>query len=193
MTNLTRTACIALLIQSSTVFAAETHSEMNHSAHSMNHTSITLSEAGNDAFGTIQEVIQKLINDPDTDWKKVNIEALRKHLQDMHDMTLNVEVISQTPIPNGLKAIIRPTTQRAEQALDRVFAAHPGQLQRETGWTMQVTKSAKQYSLVITSKDSSDADKIRGLGYIGLMAYGNHHQPHHWGMATGNNPHTGHH
>lgn len=185
--------CLAILLQSSVALSADGHSEMNHHAHNLNGSASKLTEAGNDAFGTIQEVINKLNNDPNTDWAKVDIEALRQHLLDMNDMTLNVEVISQTPIRNGLQTIIKPTTARAEEALDRVFKAHPGQLQRETGWQMRVKKTDKQYTLTTTSKISAEADKIRGLGYIGLMAYGNHHQPHHWGMATGNNPHAGHH
>ena len=182
-----------LLLSSSVSYAENSHSGMDHNNHNMHQSSATLTEAGNDAFGTIQEVINKLNADPNTDWSKVNIEALRQHLLDMNDMTLHVEVVSQTSINNGLQAIITPTTKRAETALDRVFKAHPGQLQRETGWTMKVTKSAKRYTLTITTTKPSDVNKIRGLGYIGLMAYGNHHQPHHWAMATGNNPHTGHH
>lgn len=35
---------------------------------------------GQEAFGTIQEVVQILDADPTTDWSKVNIAALREHL-----------------------------------------------------------------------------------------------------------------
>ncbi len=149
-----------------------------------------LHEAGNDAFGTIQEVINQLINDPLTDWEKVNLEALRIHLLDMQDMTVNIEVISQQAIDNGMVAVVRPTTARSAKSLAKVFAAHPAQLQRETGWTMAIDLQDGQYSLTTTSTTPGDVNKIRGLGYIGLMAYGNHHQPHHWAMATGSNPHA---
>lgn len=193
MTLLKKFICLVFLIQSSAALAADGHSGMNHHAHNIDSSASQLTEAGNDVFGTLQEVIKKLNNNPDTDWAKVDIEALRQHLLDMHDMTLNVEVISQKSIRHGLQAIIKPTTARAEVALDRVFKAHPGQLQRETGWQMSVTKNGKHYTLTTTSTKPEEAIKIRGLGYIGLMAYGNHHQPHHWGMATGNNPHAGHH
>jgi len=186
--------CSALSIQTAPVFAANDHRAMmmNHE-HKTEASDTRLTEAGNDAFGTIQEVIAKLNSDPDTDWSKVNLEALRRHLQDMHDMTLNVDVISQKPISNGLEAIIKPTTTRAATALERVFQAHPMQLQRETGWSMQVVKNNGQYTLTITSEKSEDTSKIRGLGYIGLMAYGKHHQPHHWAMANDKNPHKMHH
>jgi len=185
--------CLALIISSNAVFSEnQQQTKMNLHGHKMQ-VKGSLSEAGNDAFGTVQEVIVQLNNNPNTDWKKVNIEALRRHLLDMNDMTVNVEVISQENIPNGLKAIIKATTKRAALALERVFKAHPAQLQRETGWKMTVQKQGNQYVLTIVSENSQDIDKIRGLGYIGLMAYGNHHQPHHWGIATGSNPHAGHH
>jgi len=190
MMKLTVLICSVLFIHVTFVFAADEHSAMMNHEHKTEASGRMLTEAGNDAFGTIQEVIAKLNSDPNTDWNNVNIEALRQHLLDMHDMTLNVEVISQKPISNGLEAIVRPTTDRAVFALERVFKAHPAQLKRETGWDMQVVKNSGQYTLTITSENQKDTGKIRGLGYIGLMAYGNHHQPHHWAIVVGKNPHN---
>ena len=37
--------------------------------------------------------------------------------------------------------------------LDRVLAAHPGQLERETGWKMSVTKKRNTYDLVVMGDD----------------------------------------
>jgi len=47
----------------------------------------------------------------------------------------------------------------------------------------------QNYIITATTAKENEIDKVRGLGYIGLMAYGAHHQPHHWMMATGKNPH----
>jgi len=127
-----------LFIYGSVAFAEDNHSAMMNHEHKMEMSGGGLTEAGNDAFGTIQEVIAKLNNNPNTDWEKVNLEALRQHLLDMNDMTLNVEVISQKPIRNGMKAIVRPTTARAALALERVFKANPTQLKREAGWTIKL-------------------------------------------------------
>src|SRR4051794_21173706 len=44
--------------------------------------------AGQEAFGTIQEIVRNLEADPKTDWSRVNIAALREHLIDMHEVTL---------------------------------------------------------------------------------------------------------
>ena len=43
---------------------------------------------GQDAFGAIQEIVGILEADPNTDWSKVNISALREHLVDMNEVTL---------------------------------------------------------------------------------------------------------
>lgn len=187
--NLNIIICSVLFIHGSAVYAADDHAAMMNHEHNIEHSGRMLTDAGNDAFGTIQEVIKKLNSDPNTDWSKVNIEVLRQHLLDMNDMTLNVEIISQKPIHNGLEVIVKPTTDRASLALDRVFKAHPAQLKIDSGWSMKVVRNNGQYTLTTTSDHPKDASKIRGLGYIGLMAYGDHHQRHHWAMATGNNPH----
>ena len=160
--------------------------------HSHEHSSSPLTAAGNYAFWTIQEAISKLDADPKTDWAKVNIEALRQHLVDMHNFTINVDVLSQKPIQNGLVAVVQPTTKRAEASLDRVLSAHPSQLKRETGWDMLVEKTGDLYTLTVTTVTPTEVARIRGLGYIGVMALGAHHQSHHWSMVQGMDPHQHH-
>jgi len=57
--------------------------------------------AGQDAFTAIQEVVEILTADPKTDWSKVNIDALRQHLIDMNNVTLNAQV-TNVPIDGGM-------------------------------------------------------------------------------------------
>ncbi len=170
------------------------HANMDH-ASMMNHSQVAapaiLTESGTDPFATLQEVITALKASPDTDWEKVNIEALRLHLVEMQDMTINVQV-KQQRIDNGFQAVVTPTTNRAVKSLTNVLSGHPAQMKAETGWDMQVQNNRGVFTLTVTTKKTQDVAKIRGLGYIGVMAYGNHHQPHHWAMASGDNPHNGH-
>lgn len=170
---------------------AQSHSHQEQ--HSDSNTQPELSEPGNAIFGTIQEVIRHLEQDPDTDWSKVDLEGLRQHLLDMRDIAENVEVVDQREIDNGVTLVIAPLTSRADEALERVLAAHPEQLRRETGWQMLVGRQGDQFRVTITSDDPEDTAMINGLGYIGLMAMGDHHQPHHWSMGSGKNPHRVHH
>ncbi len=163
-----------------------------HHGHQQKHLQyIGLTESGTDLFATVQEVIRKLEANPDTDWSKVNLEVLREHLRDMFEFSYNVDVISQQSIEQGVKIKVKPTTARAKKALAKVLSAHPMMLKMETGWNMQSQQQNDYYEITVTTTNPNEIDKIRGLGYIGMLAYGNHHQPHHWSMATGQDPHHG--
>jgi len=77
---------------------------------------------GQDAFGAIQEIVKILEANPKTDWSKVNLEALRQHLIDMNDVTLNANA-DATPIDGGLKIAV--TGQgRTRDAIQRMLVAH---------------------------------------------------------------------
>ncbi len=183
-----------LLLGATTVFTiATTHAaehEHQHEHHHPGAAASPLTAPGNDAFAAIQEVVEKLLADPMTDWSHVNLEALRQHLVDMQNFTLNVEATEQQPIDGGVTFTVRPTTPGAEGSLDRLFSTHPAVLKQESGWDMTATKNKDgSYTASVTGKTSLDAAKIRGLGYIGLVAYGKHHQAHHWQMAIGSDPH----
>ena len=170
------------------------HANMNHAemmGRSTTPTQVVLTESGTDPFATLQEVIAALESNTNTSWEKVNIEALRLHLVEMQDMTINVDV-KQRHIDNGFQAVVLPTTSRAVKSLTRVLSGHPAQMKAETGWDMQVQINNSVFTLTVTTDNAKDVAKIRGLGYIGVMAYGNHHQPHYWAMASGDNPHAGH-
>lgn len=179
-----------LLLMMAGIVDAEEHMQHAHTA-AMNSASdnTPLTAPGNDAFAAIQETVEKLIANPDTDWHRVNLEALRQHLVDMDNFTLHVNVVEQKPIDGGVEFTVLPTTADAAGSLARLFGAHPAILKQESGWDMQVQKSHGGYSARVTSSNPGDVAKIRGLGYIGIIALGKHHQLHHWQMATGINPH----
>lgn len=157
---------------------------MVHDDHQMNKQS-PLTMPGNEIFGTIQEVVQKLKADPNTDWSKVDLEALRQHLLDMKAFTENVSVISQKPIEKGIVIQVKPENERAIVALKRLFKMHPAMLKMEKGWDMITKQDNNQWTITITTEDNSEVEEIRALGYIGLLADGAHHQLHHWMVATG--------
>jgi len=153
--------------------------------HLMHHNSSPLTKPGNEIFGTIQEVVQKLEADPNTDWSKVNLEALRQHLLDMKAFTEEVSVISKEPISQGIQITVQPESQRAVGALKKLFSMHPAMLKQEKGWDMKTVKVDDNWKITCTSETKTEVAKIRALGYIGLLAEGAHHQRHHWMIATG--------
>lgn len=149
------------------------------------HNTSPLKEPGNEIFGTIQEVVQQLEADPTTDWSKVDLESLRQHLLDMKAFTEEVSVISKEPVENGVLIKVKPQTHRAAEALKRLFQMHPAMLKSEKGWDMETEQNDDQWTITVTTKNASEVEKIRALGYIGLLAEGAHHQLHHWMIATG--------
>lgn len=167
--------------------ANEQHLHQHQHQHSQ---TSPLKEPGNAGFATIQEAVRQLLQDPATDWSKVNLEALRQHLVDMQNFTYHVEVMDQKAVSGGVMFKVKPKNGEAAGSLQRMFSAHPAILKQETGWDMKVEKNKDgSFSARVTGPKKTDVAKIRGLGYIGLIAYGNHHQAHHWQMAKGSDPH----
>lgn len=148
-----------------------------------------LQAPGHSVFGTVQEAIRQLEADSTTDWSQVDIEALRQHLIDMQHVALHVTVQDKTPIEGGVRLRVKATTDAARASLARVLDAHPHMLHQETGWTMEVHEDDASYVLRVTTENPQERDKIRGLGYMGLLAYGQHHQRHHWHLVRGEAPH----
>jgi len=54
------------------------HGQGGHGDMQGHHAGVMPTSPGQDAFGTIQEIVQILESDPTTDWSKVNIGALRE-------------------------------------------------------------------------------------------------------------------
>ena len=184
---------VFILVFSVVSYAEEPMHHEHIAAASSSSNATPLTAPGNDAFAAIQEVVGKLMANPNTDWSRVNLEQLRQHLVDMDNFTLHVDVVSQKPVDGGVEFTVRPATPDAAGSLDRLFAAHPGILKQESGWDMHVSRINGGYTARVTSNNADDVAKIRGLGYIGIVAFGTHHQLHHWQMATGINPHHHHH
>ncbi len=85
----------ALLANGAFAFA---QTSMDHS--SMQGTSAVehsaqLSQPGQSAFGAIQEAVERLEADPNTDWEHVNLDALREHLIDMDEVTMRAAIRSE--------------------------------------------------------------------------------------------------
>jgi len=141
---------------------------------------------GQDAFGAIQEIVRILEADPMTDWNKVDLERLRQHLIDMNDVTLRSEV-KATAVPGGLMMDVTGTG-RTEQAIRRMVVPHTVELNSMSQWSARTEEIPGGLRLTVVAKNPDDAKtiaRIRGLGFIGLLVQGAHHQPHHLAMAKG--------
>jgi hypothetical protein len=143
-------------------------------------------EAGQAAFAAIQEIVGILEADPKTDWSKVNIEALRQHLVDMNNVTLSAAVTSD-PIEGGMRYAVTGVGP-VQDSIRRMVMAHAAAIDGVDGWHYGASKT--ETGAVLTVRvPAKDMVKLRGLGFIGVLARGMHHQAHHLMIARGENPH----
>ena len=149
----------------------------------MHGASTTPTLPGQDAFGAIQEIVRILDADPKTDWSKIDLEALRQHLIDMNEVTLKAEAVSKQ-IDGGLEIAVTGSG-RTLVAIQRMIPAWVQMANGHEGWTARVAELPDGELLTVTATDSKEVQHIRGLGFIGLLASGSWHQPHHLAMAKG--------
>jgi hypothetical protein len=141
---------------------------------------------GQDAFGTIQEIVRMLEADPATNWSKVNIAALREHLIDMNEVTLHA-VATQRDLDNGVEIAVT-SVGRTLEAIKRMVPAHASTL-AQTGWNAKTEDLPNGVTLTVTTNDANQTTKLKALGFMGIMVQGGHHRPHHLMMAKGE-PHV---
>jgi hypothetical protein len=139
---------------------------------------------GQDAFGAIQEVVALLDADPSTAWRTVDVRALRDHLVDMNELVLNAEVTT-TPVPGGFAAEVTGTG-RTLGAIRRMLPMHVHMLGLEQSAMRAVWRQTDTGGVLTVTTDRQDGvARLRGLGFYGVMALGDHHRRHHLGIATG--------
>lgn len=142
---------------------------------------------GQEAFGAIQEIVRILEADPRTDWSKVDLAALREHLVDMNEVTLDAAA-AERPVDNGLAVAVKGSG-RTLGAIQRMITGQARELDRLHGWMATAEPLPDGVLLTVTSANPSEVAHIRGLGFFGLLTSGSHHQRHHLAIARGEHVH----
>lgn len=159
---------------------------MDHAAH-VGHgaqSGAEATETGQAAFAAIQEIVAILEADPHTDWSKVNIGALRAHLVDMENVTMRAKV-RPLPIAGGMAFQVTSDDPDVVASIQRMVVAHAAVMNGVNGLRMKA--SVRPYGAMLGVEGNED--RIKGLGFFGIMATGMHHQAHHLSIARGLNPH----
>ncbi|MEP7345452.1 MAG: hypothetical protein ABI877_09295 [Gemmatimonadaceae bacterium] len=141
---------------------------------------------GQAAYGAIAEIARLLEADPTTDWSKVDLETVRQHLIDMDDVTMHALVESER-VDGGLSMQVTGAG-RTGDAVRRMLTPHVLQLDAAPLYHATVAAIPNGMQLTVVARRSGDqatVAKIRGLGFIGLLAYGDHHPQHHIALARG--------
>ncbi len=143
-------------------------------------------EAGQSAFAAIEEIVAILEADPDTDWSKVDIDALRQHLVDMNAVTLEARVASAA-VDGGMRFDVTGDGP-VQESIRRMVVAHAATMNGVDGWTFEAAPIAGGAALTVHAPPK-DAAKLKGLGFFGVLTLGMHHQMHHLMIAGGLSPH----
>lgn len=141
---------------------------------------------GQAAYGSISEVVRMLEVDPNTDWSKVNIEALRQHLIDMDAVVMHAAV-KQHNVAGGMEAVVTGTGKTAG-AITRMLASHTMMLDKSADYHATTASVPGGLRFTVTARNPSDSltvARIRGLGFAGLLTEGDHHAAHHMALARG--------
>lgn len=161
--------------------AAPAFAQHSHSGNV--HTMAGPQESGQSGFAALTEIVTILRDDPETDWRSVDIAALRRHLVDMDLLTTQAEV-DVIERPAGARFEIRGT-QRVREAIRAMVPAHAPFLAAETGWDVSTEELEDGVAMIV----DGDAAQIQSLGFFGVMTIGAHHQEHHLMLAKGAAPH----
>jgi hypothetical protein len=148
--------------------------------------SASATQPGQGAFAAIQEIVEILMADPKTDWSKVNIDALRQHLIDMNNVTLAANVKNEA-IDGGMRFDVTGEGPVLD-SIRRMTTAHAATMNGVDGWKFEAAQIEGGASLTVHAP-AKDVDKLRGLGFLGVLTLGMHHQMHHLMIARGENPH----
>lgn len=157
--------------------------EHGHGGHPATGDVLVPMAPGQDVFGAIAEVVRILNGDPKTDWLRVDIGALHRHLLDM-DVLFRQASATEENIADGLRMRIARGGSGGEAAL-RMVPAHAPFLTAETGWRSMIEVEDDEFVWAVTSTSDAEVTKIRALGFYGLMATGAHHRRHHLAIARG--------
>jgi hypothetical protein len=172
----------AVLAASAVVFAQD-RSHIDHAHHIQGGEGVIPTLPGQDAFGAIQEIVGILAADPKTDWSKIDLGALREHLVDMSEVTLRSAAV-ETKVDKGVQIDVTGSG-RTLVAIQRMLPAHARELNALHDWQARTDALPDGVRLTVTSNTPTEVAHIRGLGFIGLMVSGSHHQPHHLAITKG--------
>jgi len=166
--------------------AGTNHQMMDHAEMHGQMTGRVPMEPGQSAFAAIQEIVGLLEADPNTEWKKVNIDALREHLVDMDAVTLHAQVTSEA-VENGIRFTVTGS-EPVRSSIRRMVTAHALTVNGVDDWRFVAAETENGAALTVTAPEPYRA-KVLALGFFGILTLGMHHQEHHLMIARGGDPH----
>lgn len=178
---------VALALGASAAAQPPTHQHTGQAATQGQSPGRAPEQAGEAAFAAIQETVSLLEAYPSTDWSKVDIEALRQHLIDMSNVTLRASVRTVEQGDAITFQVVGDGDVRG--SVQRMIPAHASTMSGNAGWRFSAELTSAGANLTVTPAHAKDLEKVRALGFIGVVSLGAHHQHHHFMIASGTSPH----
>ena len=144
-------------------------------------------ETGQSQFAAIAEIVASLRNNPDTEWQRVNVDALRAHLVDMDNVTTKATV--DTTVTDLTVTFDISGDASVAASIQRMVLAHGPMLQQTTNWPVMTEKQVGGAKMVLQLSSVDEIAEVTALGFFGLMTIGAHHQQHHMMIAMVHSPH----
>ena len=145
-------------------------------------------QPGQGAFAATQEIIEIPEADLTTNRSKVNIETLRRHPIDTDNVTLHADVKSEA-VEGGMTVVVSGAGA-IRDSIQRMVVAYAATMNGVGGWQFVAVTTETGATLTVKTP-ASDTEKLHGLGFIGVLTHGMHHQMHHLMIARGGDPHHG--
>ena len=184
---------VALLLaagtQAESTAGHDMHDVGNHAGHPpASAARTTPTEPGQSAFATIQEIVALLEADPETDWSRVNIEPLRRHLIDMNNVTLAARVEAER-VDGGVRFRVTSDAPEVTNSIQRMVFSHVRTVEESAGERYELASVDEGVILTLVTTDERQEQRWAALGFIGWLTSGMHHQSHHLALAKGMSPH----
>ena len=103
----------------------------------------------------------------------------------MDNVTLRANAKSE-PVDGGMRFTVSGDGP-VKESIQRMVMAHAATMNGVGGWKFTASETDTGAILTVLTP-AKDAVKLRGLGFIGVLTRGMHHQMHHLMLARGENP-----
>ena len=123
------------------------------------------------SLAVLAGLVARLEADPSTDWRRVDLEAVRRHLADLERVTLAAEVRAEE-LPGGVGLTVTGPDPASVAAIQRLLPERAVRLAEARRWRVTTASLPEGLRVEIRSLDPREAGRIRALGLAGLLVAG---------------------
>lgn len=123
---------------------------------------------GPPALAVLAEILARLEADPATDWRRVDLEAVRAHLRDLDRVILAAEA-EPRELVGGVELRVSGSDAASEAAIQRLLPAAAERLAAARRWRLATRPIEGGLLVEIRSRDPRETERIRASGLVALL------------------------